>query len=50
MDGVLIAVSVVDILLEGLSNVYYFYEPSLKKYSLGVTGNIRDIEYIKDMQ
>lgn len=49
LDSTLIAVSVVDILPEGLSSVYYFYEPNLKKYSLGVVGNLKDIAYIREM-
>lgn len=49
LDSTLVAVSVVDILPEGLSSVYYFYEPTLKKFSLGVVGNLKDIAYIREM-
>lgn len=40
-------VSVVDILPEGISLVYYFYEPDLKKYNIGVISMLKDIEFIK---
>lgn len=40
-------VSVVDILPEGLSLVYYFYNPDLKKYNIGVICMLKDIKYIE---
>jgi len=43
----LIAVGVVDILPMSLSSVYFFYEPKYKKYSLGVYGVQKEIEFIK---
>ena len=43
----LVAVGVVDILHEVLSNVYFFYDPDYKKLSLGVFGTLQEIEYIK---
>ena len=42
-------VAVVDILPEGLSLVHFFYDPELKKLTLGYVGSIKLIEYIKEM-
>ena len=39
----LIGVGVVDILPSGLSSVYYFYDPSFKKYRLGVFSSLIEI-------
>jgi len=39
-------VSVVDILPEGLSQVYYFYNPDLKKHNIGVICMLKDIKFI----
>lgn len=36
----LIGIGVVDIVPDGLSSVYYFYEPSLKDYRLGVFSSL----------
>jgi len=43
----LVAVGVVDILHQVLSNVYFFYDPNYKKLSLGVFGTLQEIDYIK---
>jgi arginine-tRNA-protein transferase len=47
LEGVLIAVGVVDVLPESLSSVYFFYDPRYRKYSLGVYGALREIEFVK---
>jgi arginine-tRNA-protein transferase len=47
LDDTLIAVGVVDILPHGLSSVYFFYDPQYRKYSLGVYGALREIEFIQ---
>ena len=38
--GVLIGVGVVDMMDDGLSSVYYFYDPKYKEYRLGVFSSI----------
>lgn len=39
-DGKLIAVSVVDFVDDGLSAVYFFYDPSFKEFRLGVFSSL----------
>ena len=39
-EGKLIGVGVVDIVPDGLSSVYFFYDPSLKDYRLGVFSSL----------
>ena len=46
----LIGVGVVDLLPHGLSSVYYFYDPSFKKYRLGVFSSLIEIEYARWLQ
>lgn len=46
----MIAVGVIDIVPEGMSSVYFFYDPDYKKYSLGVLGSIKEIQWIQEMQ
>lgn len=48
----LIAVGVVDILLECLSSVYFFYDPDpiYKKLGLGIISSIKEIEWIQNKQ
>jgi arginine-tRNA-protein transferase len=43
LENQLIAVGVVDLLTESVSSVYFFYDPSYKKYSLGVFGVLSEI-------
>ena len=38
--GKLIGVGVVDMMDDGLSSVYYFYDPKYKEYRLGVFSSI----------
>ena len=47
LEGRLIAVGVVDIVKNGLSSVYFFYDPSYKKYRLGVLSSLLEIEYVR---
>jgi arginine-tRNA-protein transferase len=46
VDSQLIAVGVVDILPEGLSQVLFFYDPSYKKLRLGVIGQLQEIKLV----
>lgn len=46
LDNELIAVGVVDIFDEGMSSVYFYYDPKYKKLSPGVVAAIYEIEYI----
>lgn len=48
LEEKLIAVGVVDVLPESLSSVYFFYDPKYRKYSLGVYGALKEIEYIRE--
>lgn len=50
LENRLIAVGVVDILPNSLSSVYFFYDPDYRKFSLGVYGALKEIEYIKKMK
>ena len=38
--GKLIGIGVVDMMDDGLSSVYYFYDPKYKEYRLGVFSSI----------
>lgn len=42
-DSKLIAVGVVDIVEDGLSSVYFFYDPEFKDYRLGVFSSLIEI-------
>ena len=46
----LIGVGVVDMTDDGLSSVYYFYDPQYKEYRLGVFSSIIEIEYVRWMR
>ncbi len=48
IDNELVAVSVVDILPNGLSSVYFFYDPKMKKLGLGVVGALKDIKLVQE--
>ena len=47
IDGVLVAVGVVDILPSCLSSVYFFYDPAYHHLSLGVWSALQEIEWVK---
>lgn len=49
-DDTLISVSACDVLDDGLSAVYTFFEPNEQKRSLGVFAILKQIEYIKSKQ
>lgn len=42
-----IGVGVVDFLPNGLSSVYFFYEPKYKDMRLGVFSSLLEIEYVR---
>jgi arginyl-tRNA--protein-N-Asp/Glu arginylyltransferase len=48
-DGVLVAVAVTDVLDDGLSAIYTFYDPELSRRSLGVYGILWQIKYAKSL-
>jgi len=35
---------------DGLSSVYYFYDPQYKEYRMGVFSSIIEIEYVRWMR
>lgn len=43
----LIGVGVIDVVEEGLSSVYFFYDHTYKEYRLGVFSTLMEIEYIR---
>ena len=47
LDGVLVAVGVVDVLPSSLSSVYFFYDPSLHHLSLGIWSALQEVEWVK---
>jgi len=47
LDERLIAVGVVDVLPHYLSSVYFFYDPSYGKFSLGVYSALQEIEWVR---
>ena len=48
-EGKLIGIGVVDIVDDGLSSVYFFYDPAFKEYRLGVFSSMIEIEYVRWM-
>lgn len=48
--GKLIGIGVVDMVDEGLSSVYFFYDPKYKEHRLGVFSSIIEIEYVRWMR
>lgn len=48
LNGVLIAVGVVDVLPSGLSSVYCFYDPTLRSLVLGKYTALKEIEYSRE--
>ena len=46
----LIGVGVVDLVPDGLSSVYFFYDPDYKDYRLGVFSSLIEIEYARWMK
>ena len=46
----MIGIGVVDIVPDGLSSVYFFYDPKYKDYRLGVFSSLIEIEYVKWLQ
>ena len=50
LDGTLIAVGVVDMVLKGMSSVYFFYDPKYKPLKMGIVAGLYEIEYIQEMQ
>lgn len=47
LAGKLIGVGVIDIVDEGLSSVYFFYDHTYKEYRLGVVSSLLEIEYVR---
>lgn len=50
LENKLIGVGVIDIIPDGLSSVYFFYDPEYKDYRLGIFSSLIEIEYIRWMQ
>ncbi len=46
-DNKLIAVDLIDILEDGISAIYFYYDPDYAKYSLGIYSLIKQIEFAK---
>jgi len=50
LDGKLVAVSVCDLPDDGMSAVYTFFDPDLKRRSLGTFAIMKQIEYVAQME
>lgn len=50
LEGKLIGIGVVDMVDDGISSVYFFYDPAYKEYRLGVFSSIIEIEYVRWMR
>ena len=50
LNGVLIAVAVLDLIPSGVSSVYFFYDPSYKHLVLGKYSALKEIEYCQTHQ
>lgn len=40
----------IDVLPNSVSSVYFFYDPLYRKYSLGVYGVLKELDYMKSMK
>lgn len=49
LDGVLIAVGIIDILPECLSSVYFYYDPDYSFLSLGTYASLREIALVREL-
>ena len=45
IDGKLFAIGVIDILPQGLSSVYYIYDPDFSFLAPGIWGALKEIEF-----
>lgn len=50
MDGILIAMGVVDITKKVLNSQYFIYDPAYSKLCMGVVGAIHEIEFMRMVQ
>ncbi len=46
IDDKLIGVGVIDLFKEGLSSVYFYYDPSFRHFNIGTISSLYEIEYI----
>lgn len=49
LDGVIIAVGVIDILPECVSSVYFYYDPDYSFLSLGTYASLREIALVREL-
>jgi arginyl-tRNA---protein transferase len=49
LDGVLIAVGVIDVLPECVSSVYFYYDPDYSFLSLGTYASLREIALVREL-
>lgn len=49
LDGILIAVGVIDILPECVSSVYFYYDPAYSFLSLGTYASLREIALVRQL-
>ncbi len=49
LDGELIGVGVIDLLPNGLSSVYFFYDPKYKPLKFGVVSALLELDWIREM-
>ncbi len=50
LDGQLVAIAVTDVMSDGVSAVYSFFEPEMRKRSLGTYCILQQIEYTKNLE
>ncbi len=49
IDGKLVGVDLIDFLEDGISAIYFFYDPDYAKYSLGKYSLLKEIEFAKKL-
>ncbi len=49
IDDVLVGVDLIDLLPNGISSIYFYYDPDFSKHSLGTFSMLRQIQIAKDM-
>jgi arginine-tRNA-protein transferase len=49
IDGKLVGVDLIDLLEDGISSIYFYYDPNFRNYSLGRYSIFKEIELAKEM-